>query len=77
MHGARRALVLYVEKDLDFEFSMEYENRETLDGCFGLCLSGLEAGIYRVRFDLMEEGREFVAINVMINPCSWPMLEEI
>lgn len=64
--------LLKIESDPEFIFEDVYDETRDLED-FGIIVTNLNAGIYRVQFELPESK----AVNIRITPVSWPDCEPL
>lgn len=69
--------ILKVESDNDCLFEDVYAETRDLEDTFGIVLNNLNPGIYRIRFNLSRQDKEYSATDIRIAPVSWPDCETL
>ena len=75
-------VILKVEQDCEHEhFSdivlNEWNEHHDLHSCLEIRHSGLPAGVYRAKFNIVDKGGFFVADDLQFYEVSWPDCEEV
>jgi hypothetical protein len=74
----KNSVILKIEADSDYAIEDIYDDTPDIADAFGIIINDLEAGIYRVSFDLeCNSMNDCKASNIEIEPICWPECQRI